>query len=85
MAKAQVSSAGDVAELVISAPPLNLFDGQLITDLEAALDDLDALIRARTARAVLLRAEGKVFCAGVDVHEFQGWSPGPGWPGRPSW
>jgi len=28
MAKAQVSPAGDVAELVISAPPLNLFDGQ---------------------------------------------------------
>ena len=59
-----MSPAGDVAELVISAPPLNLFDGQLITDLEAALDELDALIRTRAARAVLLRAEGKVFCAG---------------------
>ena len=46
MAKAQVSRAGDVAELVISAPPLNLFDGQLITDLEAALDELDALTPA---------------------------------------
>ena len=51
MAKAQVSPAGDVAELVISAPPLNLFDGQLIADLDAALDELDALIRdARGAR-----------------------------------
>jgi hypothetical protein len=49
MAKAQVSAAGDVAELVISAPPLNLFDGQLITDLEGALDELDALIRTRAA------------------------------------
>jgi enoyl-CoA hydratase/carnithine racemase len=78
MAKAQVSAAGDVAELVISAPPLNLFDGQLITDLEAALDELDALIRTRAARAVLLRAEGKVFCAGVDVHEFQGLGPAQG-------
>ena len=58
MAKAQVSAAGDVAELVIAAPPLNLFDGELITDLEAALDELDALIRTRAARAVLLRAEG---------------------------
>ena len=36
MAKAQVSSAGDVAELVISAPPLNLFDGQLITEIGRA-------------------------------------------------
>ena len=78
MAKAQVSSAGDVAELVISAPPLNLFDGQLITDLETALDELGALIRTRAARAVLLRAEGKVFCAGVDVHEFQGQGPARG-------
>ena len=67
MAKAQVSRAGDVAELVISAPPLNLFDSQLITDLEAALDELGALIRARTGAA------------------RSGWSPGPGWPGRPSW
>ena len=78
MAKAQLSAAGDVAELVISAPPLNLFDGQLITDLGAALDELDALIRAGAARAVLLRAEGKVFCAGVDVHEFQGLGPAQG-------
>src|SRR6266566_1268378 len=78
MAKAQVSQAGAVAELVISAPPLNLFDGQLITDLEAALDELDALTRAGTARAVLVRAEGKVFCAGVDVREFQGLGPAQG-------
>jgi hypothetical protein len=34
MAKAQVSAAGDVAELVIAAPPLNLFDGELITARE---------------------------------------------------
>src|SRR6266849_4669170 len=30
------------------------------------------------ARAVLLRAEGKVFCGGVDVHEFQGLGPSQG-------
>jgi enoyl-CoA hydratase/carnithine racemase len=78
MAKARVSRAGDVAELVISAPPLNLFDGQLIADLVAALDELAALAREGAARAVLLRAEGKVFCAGVDVHEFQGLGPAQG-------
>ena len=72
MPKAYVTMTADVAELVISAPPLNLFDGQLAADLEAALDEVTALTRDRAARAVLLRAEGKVFCAGVDVHEFQG-------------
>jgi enoyl-CoA hydratase/carnithine racemase len=78
MAKARVSQAGDVAELVITAPPLNLFDGQLTADLEAALDELAALTREGAARAVLLRAEGTVFCAGVDVHEFQGLGPAQG-------
>jgi enoyl-CoA hydratase/carnithine racemase len=78
MAKARVSRTGDVAELVISAPPLNLFDGQMIADLAAALDELAALAREGAARAVLLRAEGTVFCAGVDVHEFQGLGPAQG-------
>jgi enoyl-CoA hydratase/carnithine racemase len=78
MAKAYVSRTGDVAELVISAPPLNLFDGDLIGDLESALTELGALTREGAARAVLLRAEGKVFCAGVDVHEFQGLGPSGG-------
>ncbi len=77
MAKVYLERAGDVVELVISAPPLNLFDSQLAVDLESALAEVTALCRPRSARdgaarAVLLRAEGTVFCAGVDVHEFQG-------------
>jgi enoyl-CoA hydratase/carnithine racemase len=78
MPKVYVTRAGDVAELVISAPPLNLFDGQLSADLESALDEVGALTREGAARAVLLRAEGKVFCGGVDVHDFQGLAPAAG-------
>ena len=97
MPKAYVTRTGDVAELVISAPPLNLFDAQLATDLEDALDEIIAQCwpggttpqnsplpgepippDPRWARAVLLRAEGKVFCAGVDVHEFQDLGPAEG-------
>ena len=37
MAKAYLERVGDVAELVICAPPLNLFDQQLAADLESAL------------------------------------------------
>ena len=33
MPKAYVTRTADVAELVISAPPLNLFDAQLAADL----------------------------------------------------
>ena len=71
MPKAYTEQHGGVAELVISAPPLNLFDNELVGDLEVAVSEIAALARAGQARAVLLRAEGKVFCAGVDVHEFQ--------------
>jgi len=78
MPKAYVRRTADVAELVISAPPLNLFDGQLAADLESALDEVTALTRDMSVRAVLLRAEGQVFCAGVDVHEFQGLGPSQG-------
>jgi enoyl-CoA hydratase/carnithine racemase len=97
MPKAYVTRTGDVAELVISAPPLNLFDAQLVTDLENAVDEIIAQCwpggktpahtpvpgepvppEPRWARAVLLRAEGKVFCAGVDVHEFQDLGPAQG-------
>jgi enoyl-CoA hydratase/carnithine racemase len=83
MAKASVTRTGDVAELVISAPPLNLFDGQMVSDLEAALNEIGTLTggggaREGAARAVLIRAEGTVFCAGVDVHEFQGLGPAQG-------
>jgi enoyl-CoA hydratase/carnithine racemase len=78
MPKVYAERVGDVAELVISAPPLNLFDGRLAADLGAALDEVAALTRDGAARAVLLRAEGQVFCAGVDVHEFQGLGPSEG-------
>lgn len=71
MARARVELYGDpgaqVAELVLDSPPLNLVDDAMVTDLEAALGGLSP-----DARAVLFRAEGRVFCAGVDVHEFLG-------------
>lgn len=74
MSKAVVRQKGLVAELVLTAPPLNLFDASMVAAVERALDDIAALIRAGEARAMMLRAEGKVFCGGVDVHEFQGLS-----------
>ena len=78
MPKAYLERSGDVAELIISAPPLNLFDHELVTDLETAVSEAAALVRTGASRAVLLRAEGRVFCAGVDVHEFQGLNPSTG-------
>jgi enoyl-CoA hydratase/carnithine racemase len=56
---------GDVAELVWAAPRLNLFTPEVAGAFEAVLDELP-----RDIRALLFRAEGKVFCAGVRVQEF---------------
>ena len=68
MPHARYDLVGDVAEVVISNPPLNLWGPQLIADLE------DAVARAadERPRALLVRAEGTVFSAGVDVHVFEG-------------
>ncbi len=76
--KAFVELTGETAELIISAPPLNLFDLRTVADVEAALAEIGALVRDGRARAVILRADGDVFCAGVDVHEFQGLSTAEG-------
>ena len=47
MPKAHVTATGAVAELVISAPPLNLFDGEMTAGLEPALSELTALFATR--------------------------------------
>src|SRR5690348_3618723 len=59
---------GDVAEIVIDAGPLNLFTPDLFGDLDAAV----ARAAAERPRALIVRADGDVFSAGVDVHVFEG-------------
>jgi enoyl-CoA hydratase len=59
---------GDVAEMVLEHPPLNLFDASTFDTLEACVDELTAA----PPRALLVRAEGRVVSAGVDVAEFKG-------------
>jgi enoyl-CoA hydratase/carnithine racemase len=55
-----------LAVVTFDAPPLNLFDEVLGEALSAALDELES----SHPRAVLFRADGKVFTGGVDVHLF---------------
>jgi enoyl-CoA hydratase len=68
MMKAHYEATGDVGEIVLSNPPLNLFDQELMDELRAATDQA----AAAAPRALIVRAEGKVFTAGVDVHVFEG-------------
>jgi len=68
MPHARYEGHGDVGEIVLSNPPLNLFDATLIDELRAAVDEA----ARELPRALLVRAEGDVFTAGVDVHVFEG-------------
>ena len=70
-AKVTYTRQGDVGEIVIAHPPLNLFDAQLIEELGGAVEEAADTVPTRP-RALLVRAEGDVFTAGVDVHVFEG-------------
>jgi enoyl-CoA hydratase/carnithine racemase len=63
--------ADGLAVLTLDSPPLNLFDQRMIDDFQAAIADL----AAAPLRALLIRAEGRVCSAGVDVHVFDGLTP----------
>jgi enoyl-CoA hydratase/carnithine racemase len=62
---------GDVGVVVVASPPLNLWTPELQADLEAALDEAES----EKVRALVIRAEGRAFTGGVDVHHFQGKTP----------
>jgi enoyl-CoA hydratase/carnithine racemase len=68
MPKAEFKLDGDVGEIVIADPPLNLFDLELARDLANATDEA----RDSGARAILVRAEGDNFSAGANVEIFLG-------------
>lgn len=62
---------GAVGHVVLEHPPLNLFGEEVFEDLERAV----AQAAVAPIRALVVRAEGKVFTGGVDVHMFDGLSP----------
>jgi enoyl-CoA hydratase/carnithine racemase len=63
--------ADDLVVLTLDSPPLNLFDQRMLDDFREAVDQL----AAEPPRALLIRAEGRVFSGGVDVHVFDGLTP----------
>jgi enoyl-CoA hydratase len=69
--KARFELDGDVGVVVIDSPPLNLFGREMGEALVAAIEEA----AASPARALLIRAEGKVFTGGADVHTFDGTTP----------
>src|SRR5229473_6115696 len=68
MNKVRFETSGALGFLTLANPPLNLFDEELIEDLRTSVDRLKVI----PLRALLVRAEGKVFSAGADVSIFKG-------------
>ena len=66
--RSATAAGAELATLTFDHGPLNLFDQVMFDSLAANVAELVA----NPPRAVLLRAEGKVNSAGVDVHVFQG-------------
>lgn len=56
-----------IAELVLDHPPVNAFDSK---GWFAIADHIKALGRDDRVRVIIIRADGKGFCAGVDIKEL---------------
>jgi cyclohexa-1,5-dienecarbonyl-CoA hydratase len=65
----QMRFEGPVARITLHRPPLNVLTTSMMTALATSLDEA---ARRDEIRLVRLDAEGKVFCAGVDVGEHLG-------------
>ena len=69
-AKVRFELDGNVGVVTLESPPMNLFDADVVTGLEAVVEEAEG----SGARALIVRAEGQVFTAGVDVNVFDGLS-----------
>lgn len=57
-----------IAELVIENPPVNALDS---VGWRSFSEEIDALQADPDVRVIVIRAEGRGFCAGVDIKELQ--------------
>jgi enoyl-CoA hydratase len=66
--KVRYEREGEIGSVVLDDPPLNLFGDEMINDLVAALEEAEGDM----PRALVVRADGRVFTGGVDVQVFAG-------------
>ncbi|KQM81185.1 enoyl-CoA hydratase/isomerase family protein [Agromyces sp. Leaf222] len=64
----EITVADGVAEIVLNAPEkLNALDERGLDELTAAYAEAERLAEAGDVRALVLRGEGRAFCAGRDI------------------
>jgi len=62
-----ITIADGIAELIFNHPPVNAFDSLTWFAIANAIDELG---RNDDVRVIIIAAEGKGFCAGVDIKEL---------------
>ncbi|WP_372798169.1 enoyl-CoA hydratase-related protein, partial [Litorivivens sp.] len=62
-----ISDTG-IAEMIFNKPPVNAFDS---AGWFAIANEIEALGKNDQVRVIIIAAEGKGFCAGVDIKELQ--------------
>lgn len=59
--------AGGIAEVIFDHPPVNAFNAEMWNDIPRTITELG---NNQAVKVVLIRAEGRGFCAGVDIKEL---------------
>ncbi|SHG80057.1 enoyl-CoA hydratase [Ornithinibacillus halophilus] len=67
MGTISLEQSNHVVVLTIQSPPANALSSTMLRDLSLKLDEIE---REATAKAIVLRGEGKFFSAGADIKEF---------------
>jgi enoyl-CoA hydratase len=62
-----VTIENGIAELIFNKPPVNAFDSKTWADIAATIEELGHDDRCRV---IIIAAEGRGFCAGVDIKEL---------------
>ena len=57
----------NIAEVIFDHPPVNAFNGAMWNEIPEIITSLG---KREDVKVVLIRAEGKGFCAGVDIKEL---------------
>jgi len=63
----RITIADGIAELVLDKPPVNALDSVQWRELSVAVEELG---KEPTSQVIVIRGEGKGFCAGVDIKEM---------------
>jgi len=57
----------NIAEVIFDFPPVNAFNGETWNEIPKAITELG---KREDVKVILIRSEGKGFCAGVDIKEL---------------